>query len=164
MKLNEQSNATHMQPVTVVLLDSWPQPSVPSDAAVFATETRLFLRYATAEDKTAIVEFPLAKVFQFGSPNDEAIGGHPLIKFGLKPYQVHRIENSPWIAELERRNTSHPRHDKDQFLKDLVHYVFTFQDSTFECVVHEGKFWPPKIQMHASNDEAKVAWALSVGT
>ncbi len=32
------------------------------------------------------------------SPNDEALGGHPLIGLGLKHYQIHRIDNSPWLA------------------------------------------------------------------
>jgi len=143
---------------TVVLLDSWPQPSTSSEAVVFATETQLFLRYFTANDETAIIQFPLVNIFQFGSPNDEALGGHPLAQFSLKYYQVHRIENSPWIAELERRNSVHPRHDKKRFLENTVHYVFTFQDSTLECVVQEGQFWKPTIQVIPSHEEAQAVW------
>jgi hypothetical protein len=143
---------------TVVLLDLWPQPSTSSEAVVFATETQLFLRYSTDNDKTAIIQFPLVRIFQFGSPNDEALGGHPLAQFGLKYYQVHRIDNSPWIAELERRNSIHPRHDKELFLKNVVHYVFTFQDSTLECVVSEGQFWKPTIQVVPSHEEAQAVW------
>jgi hypothetical protein len=148
-----------MPPPTVVLLDSWPQPSSSPEAIVFATETKLFLRYSTANDESAIIQFPLVKTFQFGSPNDETLGGHPLAKLGLKYYSVHRIENSPWIAELERRNSMHPNHNKDRFLKDTVHYVFTFQDSTLECVVNEGQFWAPKIQILLTDEEAKIVWA-----
>jgi hypothetical protein len=122
----------------------------------------LCLSYTAAGDKIAVVQFPLVKIFQFGSPNDEALGGHPLYKDGLKFYQVHRIENSPWIAELERRNSVHPQHDRDRFLKDLVHYVFTFQDSTLECVVNEGQFWKPEIQVFSSDDEARAAWNLLI--
>ncbi len=142
----------------VVLLDSWPQPSSAPEAVLFASETQLFLRYFTSQDETAVIQFPLVKTFQFGSPNDEAIGGHPLSPFGLKFYSVHRIENSPWVAELERRNAVHPRHDKDRFLKDAVHYVFTFQDSMLECVVNEGQFWKPKIQV-LPHEEAKATWS-----
>jgi hypothetical protein len=148
-----------MSSPTVVLLDSWPQPSTSPEAIVFATETQLFLRYSTADEETAVIQFPLVKTFQFGSPNDEALGGHPLTGFGLKYYSVHRIDNSPWIAELEQRNSIHPRHDKERFLKDAVHYVFTFQDSTLECVVNEGQFWSPKIQVLSSNEEAKAVWS-----
>lgn len=142
----------------VVLLDSWPQPSTSPEAIVFATETQLFLRYSTADEETAVIQFPLVKTFQFGSPNDEALGGHPLSRFGLKYYSVHRIDNSPWIAELEQRNSIHPKHDKERFIKNAVHYVFTFQDSTLECVVNEGQFWSPKIQILSSDEEAKVLW------
>ncbi|WP_374538833.1 hypothetical protein [Chitinimonas taiwanensis] len=151
-----------MNTPVVELLDSWPQPSTSPGAIVFATETQLFLRYSTADDETAVIQFPLVKTFQFGSPNDEALGGHPLTKFGLKYYRVHRIVNSPWIAELEQRNSIHPRHDKERFLKDIVHYVFTFQDSTLECVVNEGQFWSPKIQVLSSDEEAKSVWSQLV--
>jgi hypothetical protein len=147
-----------MSSPTVELLNSWPQPSTSPEAIVLATETQLFLRYATAENETAVIHFPLVKTFQFGSPNDEALGGHPLAKFGLKYYQVHRIKNSPLIAELEKRNSVHPRHLKERFLQDAVHYVFTFQDSTLECVVNEGQFWSPKIQVFSSDEDAKAIW------
>jgi hypothetical protein len=146
----------------VVLLDSWPQPSSSPEAIVFATETQLFLRYSTADEETAVIQFPLVKTFQFGSPNDEALGGHPLTGFGLKYYSVHRIDNSPWIAELEQRNSIHLKHDKERFIKNAVHYVFTFQDSTLECVVNEGKFWSPKIQILSSDEEAKVLWGTLI--
>ncbi|POA31789.1 hypothetical protein C1884_09225 [Pseudomonas sp. GW460-R15] len=147
-----------MSLATVVLLNSWPQPSTSPEPIVFATETQLFLRYCTAGEEITVIHFPLVKKFQFGSPNDEALGGHPLIGLGLKHYQVHRIDNSPWVAELEQRNAIHPRHDKERFLKDAVHYAFTFQDSTLECIVNEGQFWSPKIQVFTSNEEAKIVW------
>ena len=62
----------------VNVLDSWPQPSSAPEAVLFATETELFLRYYTSSDETAIIRFPLVRTFQFGAPNDEALGGHPL--------------------------------------------------------------------------------------
>ena len=61
---------------TVVLLDRWPQPSTSPDPVVFATDTQLCLRYCTAEEEIAVIHFPLVKKIQFGSPNDEALGGH----------------------------------------------------------------------------------------
>jgi hypothetical protein len=78
---------------------------------VFATETQLSLRYSTADDETAAIQFPLVKTFQFGSPNDKALGGYPLTKFGPKYYRVNRIENWPWIAELDQRNSIHPQYN-----------------------------------------------------
>lgn len=146
----------------LVLLESWPQPNTTPEAILFVTETQLFLRYFTSHEQTVVIQFPMVKTFQFGSPNDEALGGHPLYRFGLKFYSVHRIENSPWIVELERRNAGHPRHNKEQFMRDAVHYVFTFQDSTLECVVTEGPFWEPKIQIFLPNDAAKTEWSRIV--
>lgn len=143
---------------TVVLLDSWPQPGTSPEPVVFATDTQLCLRYCTAEEEIAVIHFPLVKKVQFGSPNDEALGGHPLIELGLKHYQIHRIDNSPWLAELEQRNAIHPRHDKQRFLKDAIHYVFTFQDSTLECIVIEGQFWHPKVQVFTSEQKARDVW------
>lgn len=147
-----------MPSTTVVLLDTWPQPSTSPEAVVFATETQLFVRYQADNAEIAVIHFPLVKIFKFGSPNDEALGGHPLAKLGLRFYQVNRIEHSPWVAELERQNNRHPRHDRASFLKDAVHYVFTFQDSTLECVVTEGGNWPSQIRVFASEEEAKIVW------
>jgi hypothetical protein len=143
---------------TAVLLDSLPQPSTSPEPVVFATDTQLCLRYCTAEEEIAVIHFPLVKKIQFGSPNNEALGGHPLIGFGLKHYRIHRIDNSPWLAELEQRNAIHPRHDKKRFLKDAIHYVFTFQDSTLECIVIEGQIWQPKVQVFTSEQKARDVW------
>jgi hypothetical protein len=38
------------------------------------------------------------------------------------------------------------------------HYVFTFQDSTLECVVNEGEWWKPTIKVCDSEEEAAQAW------
>jgi hypothetical protein len=85
-------------------------------------------------------------------------GSHSVLStLGLKFYSVHQIENSPWIAELERRDAVHPSHNKERFLEDTIHYVFTFQDSTLECVVKEGQYWKPVIKV-LPNEEAKAEW------
>ncbi|WP_341869787.1 hypothetical protein [Pseudomonas lactucae] len=141
-----------------MLLTTWPQPTTSPEAVIFATETQLCLRYHTDNQAFAVIRFPLVKIFKFGSPNDEALGSHPLAALGLRPYQVNRIDRSTWITELEQQNAKHPRHDRALFLKDATHYVFTFQDSTLECVVIEGEFWPPQIQLFACEEEAKDRW------
>lgn len=68
-----------------------------------------------------------------GSPNDEALGGHPLANCGLSHYQFHEVFNSPLIAELEHRNRVHHRHDASIF-RNRKHYIITFKDETFEVV------------------------------
>lgn len=140
---------------TVVVVDAWPQPHSVSEALTYASESELIVRYVVAGGgRVALIHFPLVSSFRFGMPNDEALGGHPLAKFGLKFYGVHRVENSPWISELEEQNAVHPGHDKVRFLEGKVHYIFTFQDSMLECVVKEGQCWAPRVRTF---DDALVA-------
>lgn len=143
-----------MRQPAVVLVDAWPQPHSVSEALTFASESELIVRYVVAGgERAALIHFPLVSSFRFGSPNDEALGGHPLAKFGLKPYCVHRVENSPWIADLEQQNSVHPRHNKVRFMESKAHYIFTFQDSVLECIVNEGQ-WTPRVRTF---DDALVA-------
>ena len=86
----------------------------------------------TADETVAVISFHRCWIHKFGTPNDEAISGHPLYKKGLKPYSVFKVLHSSWIAELERMNSVHPYHDKKRF-EALNHFIFTFHDSTFEC-------------------------------
>jgi 3-methyladenine DNA glycosylase AlkD len=81
-----------------------------------------------------------------------------LTKFGLKHYCVHRVQNSPWIAELEQQNAVHPAHNKVRFMESKVHYIFTFQDSMLECVAHEGKWWAPKVSTFDDPLVARQEW------
>ena len=138
-----------------VLLPDWPQPDggAPSPVTV-ADDLSLSVRYRTQAGRVAVVHFPLCSVFTFGSPNDEALAGHPLYGRGLEFYSVHRVEHSSWIALLERRNSVHPSHSRKRFLEDKKHFIFTFHDSTLECVVNEGKFWPTEVSQFDSEAEA----------
>lgn len=151
-----------MPPPTVRVLHHWPQPSTWSAARVLASETQLILQYSTRDDEVVLFQFPLVRAFQFGSPNDEALEGHPLVRSGLQRYQVHHVEHSPWIAELEKRNAVHPRHDRSAFLEHLVHYIFTFQDATLECIACEGPFWKSEVRVFTSAADAQAAWAQLV--
>jgi hypothetical protein len=81
----------------------------------------------------AVVRFEHYESFMFGAPNDEALHGHPLFARGMTFYSAFRVENSSWVRQLERMNSVHPNHDPEYFEK-LKHFVFTFHDSTFECV------------------------------
>jgi hypothetical protein len=84
----------------------------------------------------AVVSFRPCYSHMFGPPNDEAIAGHPLAARGLSPYGAFRVENSSWLRRLEQMNTVHPDHKPDRFAR-LNHYIFTFHDSTFECLASE---------------------------
>lgn len=87
----------------------------------------------TSDEPLALVEFEYYSSYMFGAPNDEAFSGHPLAARGLRPYGAFRIANSSWVRQLERMNSVHPYHQPERFA-ELNHFVFTFHDSTFECV------------------------------
>jgi hypothetical protein len=95
-----------------VVLNDWPQPTVVAEPQVRANDTQLSLAYRTENDEFAVIIFPLFHYVAFGAPNDEALGGHPLIHCGLKHYSVHEVVNSSLIAELEQRNSVHPKHNR----------------------------------------------------
>jgi hypothetical protein len=88
----------------------------------------------TEREPVAIVTFHRCTAHMFGPPNDEAFSGHPLAKRGLGPYGVFEIRNSSWIRKLEKMNAVHPQHDRRRFMANKKHFIFSFHDSTFECV------------------------------
>ena len=83
---------------------------------------------------TAVVRFRLAKASRFGLPNDEALGGHPLYDRGLEYYALGEVLNSSWAVEAERHNRvcfpNSPAWKARRF-------IFTFHDSTFECLADD---------------------------
>jgi hypothetical protein len=82
----------------------------------------------------AVVRFEQPYAHMLGPPNDEAFYGHPLAHRGLKPYAVFEVKDSSWLRRLERMNTVHRYHDRQRFLANRRHFVFTFHDTTFECI------------------------------
>lgn len=125
--------------------------------AVIATEDQTFLAYhisnvpddwdganprccsSSTEVLVATVTFNLSLAHFFGPPNDEVFDGHPLSGRGVRPYGIYMIENSSWLRTLERMNSAHPRHRPENF-RDYKHYIFSFHDSTFECVAKSYEF------------------------
>jgi hypothetical protein len=87
----------------------------------------------TDDEPVALVSFDLPCAHMFGPPNDEAFNGHPLYGRGLRPYGVFEVLGSSWIRSLERMNSVHRYHRPERFNK-YHHYVFSFHDTTFECV------------------------------
>jgi hypothetical protein len=81
----------------------------------------------------ALVAFPVYYASSFGPPNDDALSGHPLYPRGLRPYGAYEVLRSTWIRRLERMNAVHPQHRPERYASRR-HFVFTFHDSTFECV------------------------------
>jgi hypothetical protein len=118
----------------VIPLADTPAPAVPPNPVVLAGDFDLFLTYRAAPGTgLVLIDFENPAAHYFGGPNDEALGGHPLRARGLDYYAAFEVYNSSWIRALERMNRVHPRHDPRRFV-GLRHFIFTFQDETFECV------------------------------
>ncbi len=81
----------------------------------------------------AFVKFTRPSVHMFGPPNDEAFSGHPLARRGLQPYSAFEVHNSSWLKMRIKMNRVHHRHS-DSLFTGLRHFIFTFHDSTFECL------------------------------
>jgi hypothetical protein len=141
-----------------VVLGDWPQPAAGApEPRLLANDRSLSLLFRTADDRFAVIRFPLCTFLVFGAPNDEALGGHPLSQCGLRHYSVHEILGSKLVRELERRNSVHPRHDPDSYLRGKKHYVFTFEDCTLECVAAEQRR-TPSIEVFEREEEAEQSW------
>ena len=138
----------------VVLVEDWPQPDTVTPAVVVACDSRLMVCYGSGEHEFAVLTFPSSADLKMGGLNDETLNGHPLYRFGLQPYSIHRIDNSPWLHELEQQNSVHPRHKSAWFLRDKVHYLFALKEETIECIVTEREGARVQIEVFGSHRSA----------
>jgi hypothetical protein len=111
-----------------------PGMAVPPEPVVLA-EHGLSIAYRKGGDDDSWIVATFSGFLQFthGYPNDEALGAHPLGKFGLKFYDVFEVSGSPVIEELKKRNRVHPRHT-DSLFDRYRHWIFTFQDETLDVI------------------------------
>lgn len=110
--------------------------------AVHSGEHRLLCAYHISETvvperAVALLRFEGVLQFRLGYPNDEALHGHPLAKFGLKPYTSYLIENSPLIAEIENQNRVHSAYKPGMYVR-WRHWIMTFHDETLEVIARSG--------------------------
>ncbi len=144
----------------VVELEKIPQSSTGAPIpSVLASGNNLFLVYClenipddwnsssirvvgpeSVKEHAIIVTFSSPYAHMFGPPNDEAFLGHPLSNRGLKPYGAFEIKNSSWLRELEKLNSVHPEHNKESFIENKKHFIFSFHDSTFECIAESFEY------------------------
>jgi hypothetical protein len=113
--------------------------------AVYSDETGLTCAYVigpthSESGSTAILYFEGVLYYAMGYPNDEALNAHPLYGNGLGFYDFHVVENSPLIADLDRRNQLHERHVAGNYLKRFRHWIITFHDETLEVVARNAQF------------------------
>lgn len=121
----------------ILIIESWPPPDTVERALVISDSSKLLIGYGTGEGKFAVITFHGAWNVKDGGPNDEALNGHPLYQYGLKHYSIHRIENSPWLRELECQNSIHPQHNTERYLSGKAHFLFALKEQTVECIVRE---------------------------
>lgn len=84
-------------------------------------------------DWFVVLTFTGCASVRFGSPNDEALHGHPLATYGPSEYRAHKVMNSPWLEEQIRANSVHPYHSEARW-RELTHYFLVFHDETFEAL------------------------------
>lgn len=138
----------------ITVVGNWPPPDTVTPAFVWASPSALVVAYGRGNEGAAVITFPLWVDVKVGGPNDEALSGHPLYKYGLKPYSIHRVENSPWLEELERQNSLHPLHLSDQYRRAKNHYIFALKEQTVECLVRESNSSVAKIDVYESHRQA----------
>jgi len=113
--------------------------------AVYSDETGLTCAYVigathSESGSTAVLHFEVVLYYAMGYPNDEALNAHPLYANGLGFYGFHVVENSPLIANLDRRNQVHERHVAGAYMKRFRHWIITFHDETLEVVARNARF------------------------
>ena len=108
--------------------------------AIQVNDSGLFVAYIVSEpsldgklEEYAVVQFNNVLQHTFGYPNDEALGMHPLYKFGLAFYAFNEVINSPYVADIANRNDKQFPGSKERYLK-FRHWVVTFHDETLEVV------------------------------
>lgn len=111
-----------------------PMMAVPPCPCVLA-EHDLWISYQQGgeDEKWIVSHFDGYLQIRHGYPNDEALGAHPLGKYGLKFYDVFEVKNSPEVEDIKKRNRIHPRHTDASFENDR-HWIFTFQDETLDVI------------------------------
>jgi hypothetical protein len=101
--------------------------------------TYVKIRNANIDKGVACITFNRFIQYKFGDPNDEAIAGHPLYKYGLEAYTFFEVKNSEWKNNLMEMNRVHPCH-KDEHFNDYRHFIYFFHDTCFEIICMSYKY------------------------
>ncbi|MBT5020324.1 hypothetical protein OAF98_00600 [Planctomicrobium sp.] len=97
---------------------------------VIVTQTGVYLLLEKRHVNVDVLYFDSPQV-KYGSPNDEARGGHPLWKRGLGFYGFFEVLHSPWVREQMIANRVHDRHFDDMYKNDR-HFIVCFKDVMLE--------------------------------
>jgi hypothetical protein len=95
---------------------------------------RLRARVDDPDQRNVMLSWHGCKAARMEPPNDEAISGHRLYSLGLHEVSwVGEVLDSSLIADLEQRNSVHPRHQPDRF-RDLHHWIVRLKGRVVEVV------------------------------
>lgn len=105
-----------------VVLDLAPSPDSGDPLPiVLAKDGAVILSYVAGRELTVVATFPFCAAHLFGDPDAKSLGRHPLAERGLKAHGAFEVRDSSWARSLDASGRK-------------KHFVFTFRDSTFECV------------------------------
>ena len=90
--------------------------------------------HESAENSIAIIEFRICADVRFGwFPDENTFGNHPLADRGLEPYAAFEVQNSSWVRKLAVLESAESG-GREKSLRTKRHFIFTFHDTTCECV------------------------------
>ena len=116
-------------------LEAW-STGAPRPVVLMSEERALIAYYVSGvpvDDGVGTAEFVDCLSLRMGSPNDEALGGHPLYGRGLEAYRLHEVVDSRWLSELRAIESAHPLAPAVPF-EACRHFILTFHDSTVEAI------------------------------
>ena len=134
---------------TAAKVAKWEEPPAMDTGApapaIYSDETGLTCAYVIGPTHpksgcAAILHFEGVLYHAMGYPNDEVLHAHPLYARGLGFYDFHVVEDSPLLADLDRRNQAHERHVSGAYIKRFRHWIITFHDETLEVVARNARF------------------------
>jgi hypothetical protein len=93
--------------------------------------------WPNSDEVVALVRLDDVAQLVTNGPNDEAFHNHPFYRFGLRPYALQELVDSPWIAM-----TLSMLH-KDRVptnTRGRRHFVFALKESTVDCLAASAVF------------------------
>jgi hypothetical protein len=87
-----------------------------------------------ADQRCVVFRWKRATAVGLEPPNDETISGHRLYDRGVRDILwAGEVQRSAWIADLERRNRVHARHQAELYEGER-HYTFLLKENVAEVV------------------------------
>jgi len=125
----------------IEIIDQFHMDTGAPDPMVFSARNRTFIIFfgtitqdSEAPDiETVMIEFTGCVKSSLGSPNDEALHGHPYYALGLRSYGFYQLENSDLLKQIIEMQSVHSRFDAEKWTF-YKHYIITFHDELFECI------------------------------